>query len=120
MVHWGMRSTSRGTYSRAVTRVEDQSRSPVLASAERGWDMDAAPRALARQDGGSAEATTTRIGAVALPLGVILIAVSEVFHPSREDPMDFPAVFEEYAQNDVWTTVHLGTDPGFATGIVNP
>jgi hypothetical protein len=74
--------------------------------------MDAAPQA-ARQEGGGAEATTTRIGAVALPLGVILIAVSEVFHPSREDPMDFPAVFREYARSDVWTTVHLGEYFGF-------
>jgi hypothetical protein len=75
--------------------------------------MDAAPRAAARQDGESAEAITTRIGAVALPLGVVLIAVSEVFHPSREDPMDFPAVFREYANSDVWTTVHLGEYFGF-------
>jgi hypothetical protein len=75
--------------------------------------MDAAPRAIARQDGGGAEAITTRIGAAALPLGVVLIAISKVFHPSREDPMDFPAVFSEYAQSDVWTTVHLGEYFGF-------
>jgi hypothetical protein len=80
--------------------------------------MDAR-EAAARQIGG-ADAITIRMGDVALPIGIVLIAISEVFHPAREDPMDFPAVFEEYAQNDVWTTVHLGTDPGFATGIVNP
>ena len=65
-----------------------------------------------RQLGGD-DAVTTRIGAVALPIGVILIAISEVFHPSREDPMDFPAVFREYAQSDVWTTVHFGEYFGF-------
>jgi hypothetical protein len=75
--------------------------------------MAAAPRELARQDGGGAEEITTRIGAAALPLGVILIAISEVFHPSKEDPMDFPAVFREYARSDVWTTVHLGEYFGF-------
>jgi hypothetical protein len=53
------------------------------------------------------------MGAVALPIGVVLIAISEIFHPAREDPMDFPAVFTEYAQSNVWTTVHLGEYFGF-------
>src|SRR5215218_5896313 len=65
-----------------------------------------------RQLGGD-DASTTRMGAVALPIGVVLIAISEIFHPSREDPMDFPAVFREYAHSDVWTTVHLGEYFGF-------
>jgi hypothetical protein len=73
--------------------------------------MDA-PDAAARQVGGD-DAITTRMGAVALPIGVVLIAISEVFHPSREDPMDFPAVFREYANSDVWTAVHLGEYFGF-------
>ncbi len=68
--------------------------------------------AAGRQVGGDA-AITTRVGAAALPLGVVLIAISEVFHPSREDPMDFPAVFREYANSDVWTAVHLGEYFGF-------
>jgi len=49
--------------------------------------MDA--REAAGQVGGD-DASTTRMGAVALPIGVVLIAISEIFHPSREDPMDFP------------------------------
>src|SRR5215216_2555033 len=65
-----------------------------------------------RQLGGD-DAITTRIGALALPIGVVLIAISEIFHPSREDPMDFPAVFTEYAQSNLWTTVHLGEYLGF-------
>src|SRR5215203_1312826 len=65
-----------------------------------------------RQLGGD-DAITTRIGALALPIGVVLIAISEVFHPSRQDPMDFPAVFREYAHSNVWTTVHFGEYFGF-------
>ena len=60
-----------------------------------------------------AKAITTRLGAVALPLGAIMLMVAEFFHPSREDPMDFPAVFREYAHSDIWTTVHLGQYFGF-------
>jgi hypothetical protein len=73
--------------------------------------MDAGD-AADRRVGGD-DAITTRIGALALPLGVILIAISEVFHPSRQDPMDFPAVFKEYASSNVWTTVHQGEYFGF-------
>jgi len=62
---------------------------------------------------GGDDAITTRIGAVALPLGVIVIAVSEYFHPAREDPMDNVAVFMEYADSDIWTAVHLGEYFGF-------
>jgi hypothetical protein len=65
-----------------------------------------------RQVGGD-DAITTRIGAVALPLGVILIMVAEYFHPSREDPMDNSAVFMEYAHSDSWTTIHLAEYFGF-------
>src|SRR5215203_3062856 len=57
---------------------------------------------------GGAEAITTRIGAIALPLGVILFVVATaIFHPSREAPMDNPVVFMEYAQSDSWIAVHL-------------
>jgi hypothetical protein len=73
--------------------------------------MDAS-EAAARQVGGD-DAITTRMGAVILPIGVVLIAISEIFYPFREDPMDFPAVFEEYAHTNVWTTVHLGEYFGF-------
>jgi hypothetical protein len=56
---------------------------------------------------------TTRVGAVALALSVPVLVVAEIFHPSREDPMDNPAVFREYANSDVWTAVHLGEYFGF-------
>jgi hypothetical protein len=74
-------------------------------------EMDA-HEAATRQIGGD-DAITTRMGAVILPLGVVLIVISEVFHPAREDPMDFPAVFEEYARSNAWNTVHLGEYFGF-------
>ena len=41
--------------------------------------------AAAGQVGGD-DASTTRMGALALPLGVVLIAVSEIFHPSGKIP----------------------------------
>ncbi|GIK37558.1 MAG: hypothetical protein BroJett011_13910 [Chloroflexota bacterium] len=54
------------------------------------------------------EAIMTRIGAVLLPLGVILFVVATaIFHPHREDPMDNPAVFMEYAQNNSWVAIHF-------------
>lgn len=62
---------------------------------------------------GGGGALTTRLGAIMLPLGILLIAVSEYFHPAKEDPMNFPAVFREYAHSDIWTTVHLGEYFGF-------
>jgi hypothetical protein len=75
---------------------------------ERAMDAgDAADRQVGGED------ATTRMGAATLPIGVVLIAISEVFHPSREDPMDFPAVFREYALSHVWTAVHLGEYFGF-------
>jgi hypothetical protein len=55
-----------------------------------------------------AEAITTRIGAIALPLGIVLFVVATaIFHPSREAPMDNPAIFMEYAQSDSWVAVHF-------------
>jgi hypothetical protein len=58
-------------------------------------------------------ATTTRLGAVALPLGILVLVVAEIFHPQREDPMDYVAVFREYSHSDIWTTVHLAQYFGF-------
>ena len=69
-------------------------------------------QATGRQVGGD-DAITTRLGAVALPLSIIVIAIAEIFHPSREDPMDNVAVFMEYAHSDIWTAVHLAQYFGF-------
>lgn len=48
-----------------------------------------------------------RIGAIALPLGVILLVAATAVHPSREHPMNHTAVFMEYAQNDGWIAIHF-------------
>ena len=51
---------------------------------------------------------TSKVGAVLLPLGVVLFVVSTaVFHPSEEHPMDNPAVFMEYARDDGWVATHF-------------
>jgi hypothetical protein len=84
--------------------VEEVSRLEERVGKEAAIDAHKAP---ARQVGGE-NAITSRLGAVALLLGVIVLAVAEPFHPSREDPMDNVAVFREYATSDIWTTVHLG------------
>ena len=73
--------------------------------------MDA--REVPVRQAGRGHAITTRIGAVTLPLGILMIVVGEYFHPSREDPMDNPAVFMEYARSDGWTTIHLAEYFGF-------
>jgi hypothetical protein len=65
-----------------------------------------------RQLGGD-DAITTRLGAVALPLGVIVIGIAEHFHPAKEDPMDNHAVFMEYAHSNIWTAVHFAEYFGF-------
>src|SRR5215211_3768377 len=65
-----------------------------------------------RQAGGD-DAITTRIGALALPLAIPVLVVAEILHPSREDPMDNPAVFMEYAHSNIWTADHLAEYFGF-------
>src|SRR5215217_1559087 len=65
-----------------------------------------------RQVGGD-DAITTKIGAVALSLGIEVLVIAEIFHPSREDPMDNPAVFMEYAHSNIWTADHLAEYFGF-------
>lgn len=48
-----------------------------------------------------------RIGAIALPVGVILLVAATAVHPSREDVMNHTAVFREYAQTDGWIAIHF-------------
>lgn len=48
-----------------------------------------------------------RIGAIALPLGIVLLVAATAVHPSREDVMNHTAVFREYAQTDAWIAVHF-------------
>lgn len=53
-----------------------------------------------------AEAITARIGAMALPLAIILFVVSTHTHPSG-DVMDNPTIFMEYARDESWIAVHF-------------
>ena len=53
------------------------------------------------------EAITTRTGAVALPLAIIVFVVSTAIPPSREAPMDNPAIFMKYAQSNSWIATHF-------------
>jgi hypothetical protein len=48
-----------------------------------------------------------RFGAVALPLGVILPIAATAIHPHRENVMDNPAVFTEYAHSTSWIAIHF-------------
>jgi hypothetical protein len=73
--------------------------------------MDA-QEVAARQAEGS-DAITARMGALMLPLAVPVLVVAEYLHPHSEDPMEFSAVFTEYAHSHVWTTVHLAEYFGF-------
>jgi hypothetical protein len=52
------------------------------------------------------EVFTTRAGAMALPLGVILLVVSTIIHPSGE-VMNNPVIFMVYAKNDSWIAIHF-------------
>jgi hypothetical protein len=54
-----------------------------------------------------AEAITARLGAVAFPLGVILIVVSTIIHPGGE-VMNDPVIFMVYARDDTWIASHFG------------
>jgi hypothetical protein len=53
------------------------------------------------------KALWARTGAVALPLGVILLLAATAVHPSRENPMNHEAVFREYALTDGWIAIHF-------------
>jgi hypothetical protein len=53
------------------------------------------------------DAATVRLAAVTLPLGVVLPLIATAVHPHREDGMDNPAVFTEYADSATWVAVHF-------------
>ena len=51
--------------------------------------------------------STIRLAAVGLPLGVVLPLIATALHPHRENVMDNPAVFTEYAHTGDWFAVHF-------------
>ena len=63
-----------------------------------------------------------RMGSIAFLAGLTIFVVSTMFHASREDPINHPLVFVEYADSDPWIAAHLGQFAGgmlaFAGGFV--
>lgn len=55
-----------------------------------------------------------RVAAWLLIVGVLIGTLGNVAHPSQEDPMDNPQVFQEYADSDIWITAHLAQFFGYA------
>jgi hypothetical protein len=53
-----------------------------------------------------AEAITARLGAIMLPLAILVFAVSTAIHPSGE-LMNNPLIFRVYAESDGWVAVHF-------------
>jgi hypothetical protein len=49
-----------------------------------------------------------RIAALAIPVGLVLQIGMETLHPSKADPNDSVAAFQEYAASGTWTIVHIG------------
>jgi hypothetical protein len=62
------------------------------------------------------------MGSIAFLAGVIIMVLSTLLHPSREDPTNHPVVFMEYANSDLWVAVHISQFAGvilvFAGGFV--
>lgn len=56
---------------------------------------------------------TLRVAASLLLVGVVSAIASNVAHPGRQDPMDNPKVFLEYAASDSWVTAHVGQFVGY-------
>ena len=61
---------------------------------------------MVARTGTATESTFTRTGAMALPLGVILLVASTAIHPAG-DVMDNPAIFRLYADSDEWIAIHF-------------
>jgi hypothetical protein len=61
-----------------------------------------------------------RTGSIAFIAGVVVVVVSTMLHPSREDPANHPLVFMEYANSNSWVAIHIGQFVGgimvFAAG----
>ncbi|HJT46964.1 MAG TPA: hypothetical protein VJ729_02190 [Nitrososphaeraceae archaeon] len=52
--------------------------------------------------------TLLRMGAIAFIVGVVIVIVSTMLHPSREDPANHHLVFMEYTNSDSWIAIHIG------------
>ena len=59
-------------------------------------------------DRSTSDRSLLRIAAVAVPVGIVLEILMEALHPSKADPNDSAAAFQEYAASNIWTIVHIG------------
>ena len=59
-------------------------------------------------DRSTSDRSLLRIAAVAIPVGLVLQILMETLHPSKADPNDSAAAFQEYAASSTWTIVHIG------------
>jgi hypothetical protein len=84
--------------------------SQVQPSPQRSPGMSGLDNAsLVAGDAGAGDRSLLRIGAVAAVLGIVLEVVMEVLHPSKADPNNSLAAFQEYAEHSTtWTAVHIG------------
>lgn len=64
------------------------------------------------EPGNSTAGSLARIGAIAAPVGAVILIVSTLLHPMEADPGDAPAAFAEYAADPVWVWSHLGQFTG--------
>ena len=105
--------TKRTTSEQAAPeQATPEQRTPEQTTPEQALS-DAAPRGQAWRPTPPEPGTrlpdraVVRFGAVALPLGVISAIVVTQIHPHRENVMDNPVVFTEYAQDSDWFAVHF-------------
>jgi hypothetical protein len=68
--------------------------------------MDTSTAAGGRKAAGK-NAITIRMGAVALILAIVLAPAATAIHQHKEDVMNDPVIFLEYAHNGTWITVHF-------------
>ena len=62
-----------------------------------------------------------RMGSVAFLAGIVIFMVYIIgFHAGTRDPMDNPAVFVVYAQNDPWMAAHIGQFAGLSLHNIEP
>ena len=83
------------------TQMHSQLSTPTSESGELATEEVVARRS-------TSDRSLLRIAAVAIPVGLVLQIAMETLHPSKADPNDSVAAFQEYAASTTWTIVHIG------------
>jgi hypothetical protein len=79
-----------------------------------GWRQPVLCYKCCMEPASSTAGAFARIGAIAAPIGAVVLIVSTLLHPLEADPDDAPAAFAEYAADPLWVWSHLGQFAGFA------